>query len=58
MSKVLTYDNPPNLCQSRRITLLLSHMFMFFKALKLLHMAMLPTQSLVKACVRGVLMPP
>jgi len=36
----------------------LSHMFMFFKALKLLHMAMLPKQSLVKACVRDVLMPP
>jgi hypothetical protein len=43
---------------SRRIILLLSHMFMFFKALKLLHMAMLPKQSLVKACVRDVLMPP
>jgi len=43
---------------SRRITLLLSHIFMFFKTLKLLHMALLPKQSLVKACVRDVLMPP
>src|SRR5262245_17001493 len=36
---------------SRRITLLLGHIFMFCKALKLLHMALLPKPSLGKACV-------